>query len=134
MSNNLTQIQNVRITYTSKITCSIKHVIKQYVIKRKFFKLNLLQQHIKNKFNVLISNSSIYNILKNSNITYKKISKHISKPKQSQKIKKFLHNIKSYDPAKIISIDESSFDVFIYPSYGWSAKGIPIKHKKDYLK
>jgi transposase len=80
-------------------------------------------------FSVHVSKSSVYRILKNNNITNKKISHKIN-PKNVDnitKVKTLLENISCYKSDKIISIDESSFDTHMRPLFGWSKKGTSIK-------
>jgi len=121
--NNLfSPVQNIRSFYNSKFS-AIKSFVQTYVLKRKNFKMFLLKRYIFSHFKCNVSSSSIYSILKQFKITHKKFSKHINKNNSKSKLTDFFKQIKSIDSSKIISIDESSFDVFISPSYGWQRKG-----------
>lgn len=129
-SDLLLPVQNVRSTYSSKLT-QINSFLKSYVLKRKIFNVKTLKLIVYTNFKIHISTSSIYSILHKLNVTYKKFSKHIVKQNIKSTVNKFLKHVKSIDPTKIISIDESSFDIFISPSYGWSVKGKKVfKHFK----
>lgn len=124
-SNLLLPVQNIRSTYLSKLS-QIKSFLKSYVFKRKNFNVKILKLVVYAKFKIHISTSSIYSILQKLNITRKKFSKHIVKQNTKSTVNKFLKHVKSINPTKIISIDESSFDIFISPSYGWSLKGTKV--------
>jgi len=125
----LVKESNIRKTYESKITLNIKKYVTTYVSKRITFNCKNLNRCIKNIFDVTISASSIYKILSNNNMSYKKIGKKIVPENRNikEQIKNLKEEVKKYDSDKIVSIDESSFDTHICPTYGWSKKGESIK-------
>ena len=87
------------------------------------------------KYNIKLSESSIYNTLKQNKITYKKI-KIKTNPYTLEEQKYRLLSIKDtlnyLDKDKIISYDEISACTNENPKYGWSKKGSEcIINKKD---
>ena len=84
--------------------------------------LKNLKLQIYNNFNLFISSSTIYRILKNLNITFKKGSKfYIESDINKQKL--FLDNIKTLDKNSIIALDEACFFLNESRNYGRSFKG-----------
>lgn len=129
-ANNLDNIKR-----KSKIKPHIKCYIRLYVINRINFNYKNLIKLIKRKFNLLISKSSIYNILKQMNIRKKKIYQLqilTNKYKRKQQIKIFKKQLRGKSLDEIISIDETSVDSYIDNKYGWSAKGKKIKIIKKF--
>jgi len=116
----------------SKITPNIRAFIATYVCNSIVFNRFELIGEIKTKFEVSISKSSIYNILKSSNITRKKIYyRYIptNKEKRKQQIKNFIDKVKKIPINNIVSIDETSVDTHINPNYGWNLSGKRISIK-----
>lgn len=91
---------------------------------------------IKNYINNKISISTIHRILKNNNISHKKIKNHLvfkSKNEIDSIRKEFVKNINIDDINNNIYIDESSFCINDNKRYGYSLKGHKInitKHSK----
>lgn len=127
--NSLTESSNVRDNYERKISDEIEIYIVKYVTKKINFVCKNLKRCIKNIFNIKLSRSSIYRILKKHNITNKKIYNKYVPPKRNIKkeVKKLLKDVKEVGINNIVSIDESSFDTHIRPNNGWSKKGSAIK-------
>jgi len=100
---------NIRTSYNSKITNEIEKYVTMYV--------------------KTISTSSIYKILKQNNLSYKRIGKKIIPLNRNieNQIINLKNEVKKYDSNKIVSIDETSFDTHIRATYGWSKKGERIK-------
>lgn len=127
--NLLPSFSNIRVSYKSRITNEIEKYIIIYVTKRCSFNIKNLKKCINRIFNISISKSHIYYILKKNNITNKKIGFKII-PKNvniKEKVNDLLKKVKIHTIDKIISIDESSFDTHMRPKYGWSKKGTLIK-------
>ncbi len=130
-SNNLTKIAIKKTKFTPNLKCYIRN----YVISRINFDYKRLIKLIKKRYNIIISKSSIYNILNKMNITQKKIIKKIIvKNKKEHRLnkRKFVKIVSKVDVNKIISIDEVSFDSYLSSDYGWSNRGnkiISIKRK-----
>jgi transposase len=127
---NMLQIKsNIRPIYESKITNEIKKYVIMYVTKRITFNKKNLNRCIKHIFNKTISMSSIYKILKENNLSYKRIGKKIIPINRNieNQIINLKKEVKKYDSNKIVSIDETSFDTHIRATYGWSKKGERIK-------
>lgn len=120
-------------TKKSKILPEIKCYIRSYVLRKKRFIYKKLITMIKKRYNVPISKTSLYNVLKKLNITRKRFRcKFIYKRKNihNEEIKKFKHLIKNININKIISIDETHIDTHITSIYGWNVKGKKIYTKK----
>ena len=116
----------------SKFTSEIKIYIKKYVLSRKIFNYKRLINLIKKKFNTNISKSSLYNVLKNLEITYKRVKRKMiygAKNKLMERKKEFQKTIKKVNFSDIIYIDETSIDTRMMPIYGWSNKGNKLTHE-----
>jgi transposase len=131
-------VEKVKYNKISKYTGEIKCYIRNYVIKHHNFDYKKLITLIKKRYIVIISKSSIYNILNKMTITRKKFKKRIIPDKKKLKnlIVKFKKEINGISKDDIISIDETSVDTHISPNYGWSLKGTKITqtHKRSRLK
>lgn len=126
---NFQYTPNVRKPYCSKINNTVQKYIIEYVTKKIVFTIKKLRKCIKNVFNILVSKSSIYRILKKFNITNKRISQKII-PKNTNingKVNELLKNVNLCGINNIVSIDECSFDTHMCPKYGWSKRGSLIK-------
>ena len=109
-----------------KITDKIKIYITNHVLCNIIFNIKDMIKNIKELFNVLISKTSIYNVLKSSSISYKKIRrKNYFEDKNNENIiRKFKENIiQNVSKDKLISIDESHVCAYSTPLYGWNNKG-----------
>jgi len=130
-NNELSEKQ--KYTKTSKYTGEIKDYICKYVIKKINFDCNKLIRLINKNFNIDSKKSKIYEILKESNITRKRIkikTKICNKLDITKKKKDLAKKIKTIKKENIISIDESSFDTHINAHYGWNIKGSSIEVQK----
>lgn len=118
-----------KIKRKSKITPMIKCYVMKYVISRINFDRLKLIKLIKKKFNVNIGQSTLYKLLKELNITRKKVNKkfdYTNRIKKHQMIKTFKNNLKNIPINEIISMDETSIDTHISNNYGWNLKGKKI--------
>lgn len=119
----------------SIMTDDVVNYIIKYVSRRSTFKIFNLMKNIKKNFNKKISNTSIYNVLRDNNFTHKKleIKRNPKKKKDMKKLKKELfQNLSNYDSSNIISVDETSIQLSMNPSHGWSLSGKPCyKHTKE---
>jgi len=91
---------------------------------------------LKKKFDIIAKKTSIYNIIKKFNITYKRVKTNFilgKKRNHIKKITKLRDQLKSIKKSNIISIDETSVDTHINSLYGWSLKGIKIKSIKKHI-
>ena len=130
-NNELSEKQ--KYTKTSKYTIDIKDYICKYVLKKINFDCNKLIRLINKNFNIDSKKSKIYEILKESNITRKRIkikTKICNKLEITKKKKDLAKKIKTIKKENIISIDESSFDTHINAHYGWNIKGASIEVQK----
>lgn len=121
----------------SKYTPEIKCYIRSYVLRNKIFDYKKLIKLINKKYNVTAGKTKIYEILKEMDLTRKRINKRFfygDQNKHKIKLKNFKTQIKSIKMTDIISIDETSIDTRIIPIYGWSTKGKKIELKVNALK
>lgn len=117
----------------SKITCKIKCYIFNNIMKQNTLNWRTMIKSIKNTFNIFISKSYLYVIIKKLNLTKKKIrirNIYKSKEKLLKDKANFNQTIKKHKLKDIISIDETSIDTFITDLYGWNKKGKRIIKEK----
>jgi len=88
--------------------------------------IKTIKQYILKNFNVSLSISSIYYVIKNNNFTYKK-THVITNPNtievQIKQLKTVYNIIEQLNQDNIVSIDETSIVTSQQPSHGWSKKG-----------
>lgn len=119
----------VKICRKSKITPNIKCYIMKYIITRINFNRYKLIKLIDKNFKVKISQSTLYKIISELNISKKKINKkfdYTNRIKKHQLITNFKNQLKTIKLTDIISIDETSIDTHISNNYGWSLRGKKI--------
>jgi len=110
----------------NKITIEIINFVIEYYKKNPLTKAKNIRKIIMNTFLKSISKSSIYNILKKNNITYKKTQKKIVPFSQKKlKYKKTIlkKQINKAGINNIISLDEISVCFGDIQPKGWSEKG-----------
>jgi transposase len=110
----------------NKIFKCIQKYISSIVSSDIVFDIKELLVNIKKLFGITISKSSIYNVLKNNNITFKKLRiRNFSENKNGEHIiTNFKNTINQNIPKdKIISIDESHVCSHMNPLFGWCNKG-----------
>lgn len=128
-------IEKQKYKKKSKFIDEIKQYIINYVVKKNNFNAICLIKNVNKRFNITISQSSIYKILKENKITYKKMYNRYIKKKANvyheavRRQKEVLKNININD---IISVDETHFDSFQNNNYGWGYKGNQLK-KNSYI-
>ncbi len=109
----------------SKITEKCKVFIISYVEKYKQFQIKKLIKVIGKKFQISISKRSIYNVLKQYNITNKRVKQNhypYNENKLKDNIKKVTSELKECNHSPI-SIDETGIYFNTKSNYGWSKKG-----------
>jgi transposase len=127
--------------YSRKIDVNndIQKYICAYVLKTIYLSKNKilsLIKKIKEQFNISINRSRIYYILKENNITYKRIQKEVIKnhAEKEEKIKALKEEINKKGYTNIISIDETRIEENTKPICGWGIKGkyvtMPVKSMK----
>lgn len=80
-----------------------------------------IRHKIKETFNIIISLTSVYNLLKKLNFTYKKIylkKRPLSEQKFNILKDIFIKKMKGVNKKKLISIDESCFYLNSFPNRG----------------
>lgn len=110
-----------------KITSTIENFVLNSIDNNNNFNIKKIKMNIKNKFNTILSKSSIYHILHKNNFTYKNIviknipinddKLNVLKNELNNKINK-IDNI-----SNLISYDEMSIHLNSKPYKGWSYKG-----------
>ena len=125
--NWLKKINHIKRKYINfKITNDIEKFIILKLNENKFITTKQIKILVKDKFNVELSKTSIYNIYKKNNFTFKRnriITNAYSKEEQIKQIKIVSDKIKTNDIKNIISIDEMSITLNSKPYYGWTIKG-----------
>ncbi|AYV77371.1 MAG: HTH and integrase core domain protein [Dasosvirus sp.] len=110
----------------SKYTNYVRDYVCKYVINRVNFDYKRIIKLTEKKYGIKCSKSSVYVILKENNISRKRIkvkANYNDKIAMKTKIKKMGKEIKKIGKENVVSIDESSFDTHINSHYGWSKKG-----------
>ena len=118
---------NTHFKYNNiKINYEIEQFIINSIDSNYNFNIKIIKKNIKNKYNILLSKSAIYNVLHKNNLTYKKIiiKTNPLKSHNENELKKNLKNkIKDTDINNLSSYDEMSIYINDVPYYGWSKKG-----------
>jgi len=109
-----------------KITYNIEYFIINSIDSNNNFNIKKIKYNIKQKFNIILSKSSIYYILHKNNLTYKKIYVK-NNPYTSEENNNFKNNLKEKMSTvkldNILSYDEMSIYLNQKPYKGWSKKG-----------
>jgi len=123
--NYILKINNLKCE-NYKINKEINSFIVNTMNENKITTSKELINIIFNKFNITISETSIYNILKKNKITYKKIkvkTNPYTDDEQKERLINTKYIIDNLDINNIISYDEISAVTNETPKYGWSKKG-----------
>ena len=117
----------IKRTYKNKkITNTIEQFILNEIKVNPVINIKTIKNKILKTFNISISKSSIYYVIKNNNLTYKKTkieTNPYSIEEQKEQLKNKKEVIENLKDNNIISIDETSIVLSSKPSYGWSLKG-----------
>ena len=117
----------IKRTYKNKkITNTIEQFILNEIKVNPVINIKTIKNKILKTFNISISKSSIYYVIKNNNLTYKKTkieTNPYSIEEQKEQLKNKKEVIDHLKEENIISIDETSIVLSSKPSYGWSLKG-----------
>ena len=120
-------IKNIQIKKRSfhnfKITNDIENFIIDKLTHNQFITTKQIKFLIKQKFNVILSKTSIYSIYKKNKFSFKKckiISNPYSDDIQNKQILDVKNKLNSFNINNIISIDEMSITLNNKPYYGWS--------------
>jgi transposase len=81
-----------------------------------------MHQMLERKFHVRVQRSTIYRLLAQHNLSYKKAHFRGKRPDE-RKMQAFRSAVQQVPISSIVSLDESSFDTHMAPLYGWSKKG-----------
>lgn len=117
----------------TKITPRIKSYIGRYVTRKINFEYEKIISKIKKKFDIEVSKSTIYNVLRIKKIKKKKLYEKLilsNKIKRDEQIKIFKNQLKKIPVENIISIDETSIDTHISAKNGWSKSGKKLISKR----
>ena len=114
-------------TRKSKITNEIRKYVVQTAKKKVSITYNELVKEVSEKFNVDLSIQSILTILREGEVTRKRVRKKYYPEKllndKENKFKEFYKKLHSYTPKKIISLDETSIYINMTQTYGYSKRG-----------
>lgn len=127
--------------YSRKIDINntIQKYICDYVLKSIYLSKNKIlsiRKNVKKRFNISINRCKIYYILKQNNITYKRVQKEVikNKIKKDEDITELKNIINNIGHTNIISIDETRIEEDSKPNYGYAIKNksvtMPVKLMK----
>jgi len=129
INGKVTQIKPRKV----KITSSIQQHIIESTLKTQSMNRFQLMNNIKQKFSCDISKSSVYRVLKQNKITWKRSKKRLiyrNPVDFNNKVKQFKLAIKKIPVNQIVSIDETSIDNYRIANYGWNISGKEVIRKK----
>lgn len=126
--NTNQQIQTATRKKINKITPEITNYIVNSFTRLKYTSAKNVSRNIRRIFDVNISRSYLYYILKKEKITHKHCS-YVKWPysenkliNEKNRLRQELHNL---NDTNIISFDESSVEINMKNNYGWSKRGKP---------
>jgi len=109
-----------------KINKDIEKYIIDIITENKLIIIKDIVKKINKKFNIILSESSVYNVLKKNKITYKKVkvkTNPYTEEEQKEKILGVKGVLQFLDIDNIASYDEISAITNKYPIRGWCKKG-----------
>lgn len=109
-----------------KINYDIEQFIINSIDSNKNFNIKKIKKSINEKFNILLSKSTIYNVLHKHKLTYKKITIKTNPLKSERELilkQKLKEEIKETDINNLSSYDEMAIYINDIPYKGWSKKG-----------
>ena len=119
--------------YNLKITPEIEKFVKDYVKKYPTTTLWEYSKLVYEKFNIHLSDKSIYNILHKYKLTRKRLrSKYYPEKRtgqEKQDLDNFYKNLEKYNYKKTICLDETSIYLNMTLSYGRSKSGTRVIKK-----
>ena len=122
--NKQYDVKKLRKEYKNiKITDTIECFILNSLNDNPVINIKNIKQYILKNFNVSLSISSIYYVIKNNNFTYKKthvITNPNTIEEQVKQLKTVYNIIEQLNQDNIVSIDETSIVTSQQPSHGWS--------------
>lgn len=134
-NKNKTLKRKIRNSHNLKITPEIEKFVKEYVRKYPTTTLWEYSKLVNEKFNVSLSDKSIYNILHKNKISRKRVrSKYYPEKREGQEkqdLEDFYKKLEKYDYTKTICLDETSIPLNMTLSYGRSRKGTRVIKKTN---
>jgi transposase len=134
-NKNKTLKRKTRNNHNLKITPEIEKFLKEYVRKYPTTTLWEYSKLVNEKFNVSLSDKSIYNILHKNKISRKRVrSKYYPEKREGQEkqdLDDFYKKLEKYDYTKTICLDETSIPLNMTLSYGRSRKGTRVIKKTN---
>lgn len=133
-------IRKKREIYWKKINETIVSYLRKYMSTRIIINTKYIIKEIRRKFNIKVSTSTVYKIIKvDLGLTYKKLKNKLVLKKDmithENKVQEFKKTVNQIGIDNIYSLDESHFYLNMYRSYGWSKKGvICVKNKESIIK
>jgi transposase len=112
----------VRRGRKQKLTAAAQQQIVRTVKTSKTINWSRLHLMLERKFHVRVHRSTVYRLLAQHQLTYKKAHFRGKRP-DAVKMRTFKAAIDAVPASSLISLDEASFDTHMTPLYGWSTKG-----------
>jgi transposase len=112
----------VRRGRKQKLTAAAQQQIVHTVKSSRTINWSRLHLMLERKFHVRVHRSTIYRLLAQHQLTYKKAHFRGKRP-DAAKMHAFKAAIAAVPTSSLISLDEASFDTHMTPLYGWSEKG-----------
>ena len=127
--------RKTRKNHNLKITPEIEQFVKLYVRNYNTTTLWELSKLVNEKFNVYLTDMSIYNILHKHKLTRKRLrSKYYPEKKEGQEkedLETFYRKLHEYDYKRIICLDETSIYLNMTLTYGRSKSGTRVIKKTN---
>jgi transposase len=127
--------RKTRKNHNLKITPEIERFIKEQVKRDPTTRLWEYSKLVNDKFNVILTDRSINNILNRMKITRKRLrSKYYPEKREGQEatdLKTFYEKLNTYDYKRTICLDETSIYLNMKPSYGRSRSGTRVIKKTN---
>jgi len=127
--------RKTRKNHNLKITPEIEKFVKEQVKRDPTTTLWEYSKLVNDKFNVILTDRSINNILNRMKITRKRLrSKYYPEKREGQEatdLKTFYEKLNTYDYKRTICLDETSIYLNMKPSYGRSRSGTRVIKKTN---
>jgi transposase len=127
--------RKTRKNHNLKITPEIEKFVKDQVKRDPTTTLWEYSKLVNDKFNVILTDRSINNILNRMKITRKRLrSKYYPEKREGQEatdLKTFYEKLNTYDYKRTICLDETSIYLNMKPSYGRSRSGTRVIKKTN---
>jgi transposase len=117
-----------------KLQDNILAFINSSISSNPFITIKSLRSLINERFSVEISRSSIHLSIHKLQYTRKRTKQVTDNEMIQEKIRLFRDHRNFINPEEVISIDETYFDVSMYPKYGYSKRGNRLRCAKSFTR